>query len=131
MVLPKEMRLRGHKCFDYIHKHGNRYKGSSMVLKVSTAKEHLINPSPKKIKAYYLKCAISISNKVSKKAVTRNRLRRLLHNHLRERLFCNKELGISNNWALLSLFPNCLDKDPKNLLKEFDQLLTQAGFYSS
>ncbi len=129
MVLPKEMRLKGHKCFDYIHKNGNRYKGSSMLLKVSKAKDHLIDTQPINPRSYSIKCAISISNKVSKKAVTRNRLRRLLHNHLRERLFEKKEF--SNNWGLLTLFPNCLEKNPTNLLKEFDQLLIQAGFYSS
>ena len=129
MVLPKGMRLKGHKCFDYIHKNGSRYKGDSMILKVSKAKEHLIKSTQNAPKAFSLKCAISISNKVSKKAVTRNRLRRLLHNHLRERLMDNKEL--SNNWALLTLFPNCLEKNPKNLLKEFDKLLIQAGFYPS
>ena len=39
MVLPKEMRLKGYKCFDYIHKHGKRYKGNSMILKVTKSKQ--------------------------------------------------------------------------------------------
>ena len=89
MVLPKAMRLRGYKCFDYIHKNGKRYKGNSMILKVTKGNKVLINKKPLKRKDHSLQCAISISNKVSKKAVTRNRLRRMFHDHLRARLFEN------------------------------------------
>ncbi len=126
MVLPKEMRLKGHKCFDYIHKYGNRYKGRSMILKVTHPNTNLINTSLNNSYGYSLKCAVSISNKVSKKAVVRNRLRRLLHNHLRKKLLGKKQLA--NNWALISLFPSCLKKSPEKLIKEFDQLLFTAGF---
>ena len=126
MVLPKEMRLKGHKSFDYIHKFSKRYRGSSMTLRVSRANPNLINgftlhPSNKSCR-----CAISISNKVSKKAVIRNRLRRLVHSHLKIRLF--KKSKHINKWALLSFKPRCLDKEPKLLLEECDKLLVEAGF---
>jgi len=128
MVLPKGMRLKGYKCFDYIHKSSKRYRGSSMTLKVTKAKNILIQGKVQDSKTRSCRCAISISNKVSKRAVIRNRLRRLLHDHLKNTLF--KKHQFSNNWFLFSLSPNCLDKEPNNLLKECDKLLSEAGFYS-
>ena len=41
MVLPKHMRLKGHRCFDFIYKEGSRYYGSSMVLRVAKANTKL------------------------------------------------------------------------------------------
>ncbi len=125
MVLPKTMRLKGYKCFDYIHKFSKRFKSESMMLKVSNANTKFINPAIRS-KTDSCRCAISISNKVSKKAVVRNRLRRLFHNHLRNRLFRKPEF--SNYWALISLNTRSLDKTPQNLLKECDKLLIEAGF---
>ena len=125
MVLPKHMRLKGHKCFDYIYKKGSRFYSPSMVLRVTNANTKLhsierkskINPS--------IKCAISISNKVSKKSVTRNKLRRLFHHHLSYRL-SNMCLD-AEVWAFISLNPSCMKNSNSNLLKECDKLLTKAG----
>ena len=125
MVLPKHMRLKGHKCFDYIYKKGSRFYSPSMVLRVTNANTKLhsierkskINPS--------IKCAISISNKVSKKSVTRNKLRRLFHHHLSYRL--SKINTESEVWAFISLNPSCMKNSNSNLLKECDKLLTKAG----
>ncbi len=126
MVLPKEMRIKGYKCFDYIHKSSRRYKSSSMILKVTKAKNTLLTGDNLGSIGKSCRCAISISNKVSKKAVVRNRLRRLLHNHLRFRLFYKPNL--CNYWALISLTPNCIHKDSASLLAECDKLFADAGF---
>ena len=126
MVLPKEMRLKGHKSFDYIHKFSKRYRGSSLSLRVSRANPNLINRYSSHSRNKSCRCAISISNKVSKKAVVRNRLRRLIHDHLRIRLF--RKSNYKNGWALLSFNPGCLGKEPKLLLEECDKLLLEAGF---
>ncbi len=126
MVLPKEMRLKGYKCFDYIHKSSKRYNSPSMTLRVSRANQNLISPDRTHPCNQSCRCAISISNKVSKKAVIRNRLRRLVHSHLKIRLF--KKSKHINKWALLSFKPRCLDKKPKLLLEECDKLLLEAGF---
>ena len=125
MVLPKHMRLKGHKCFDYIYKKGSRFYSPSMVLRVTNANTKLhsierkskINPS--------IKCAISISNKVSKKSVTRNKLRRLFHHHLSQRL--SNMRPANEVWAFISLNPSCMKNSNSNLLKECDKLLTKAG----
>ncbi len=127
MVLPREMRIKGYKCFDYIHKYSRRYKGNSMVLKVARANNNLISSKKNSTKdSFSCRCAISISNKVSKKAVERNRLRRLIHNHLRIKLF--KDQRFSNYWTLISLNHNCIKKNTSDLLNECDKLFLDAGF---
>ena len=127
MVLPKGMRLKGYKCFNYIHKYSRRYKGNLMILKVVKANQNILKGEIKSSNSYSsCRCAISISNKVSKRAVVRNRLRRLLHEHLRKKLF--QQSKFVNYWALISLNANCLHKDSKDLLKECDKLFFEAGF---
>tara|TARA_B100000579_G_scaffold117696_1_gene94596 strand:+ start:134 stop:520 length:387 start_codon:yes stop_codon:yes gene_type:complete len=125
MVLPKHMRLKGHRCFDFIYKEGSRFYSPSMVLRVTNASKKLqvkginsnIRPS--------IKCAISISNKVSKKSVTRNKLRRLFHLHLSNRL---SNMRPNNEiWAFISLNPSCLKNPNRILLEECDKLLIKAG----
>ena len=114
MVLPKHMRLKGHKCFEYIYRKGSRFYSPSMVLRVTKAntKLHFIERKSK-IKPS-VKCAISISNKVSKKSVIRNKLRRLFHHHLSYRL---SNIITSNEiWAFISLKPSCMENSNSYLL---------------
>ena len=125
MVLPKHMRLRGHRCFDFIYKHGSRFYSPSMVLRVTSA-----NTKPKlRVKDSKsrptIKCAISISNKVSKKSVTRNKLRRLFHHHLSLKL--SNISTYDEIWAFISLKPSCMKNSESTLLEECDKLLTKAG----
>ena len=125
MVLPKHMRLKGHRCFDFIYKEGARFYSPSMVLRVTIANTKLqfkgINSNIKPS----IKCAISISNKVSKKSVTRNKLRRLFHHHLSYRL---SNINIDDEvWTFISLKPSCIRYSNSSLLKECDKLLIKAG----
>jgi len=126
MVLPKHMRLKGHRCFDFIYKEGSRFYGPSMVLRVTKANTKLqtkaINSSTIRPS---IKCAISISNKVSKKSVIRNKLRRLFHHHLSYR-FSNMTFDYEV-WAFISLKPSCMKNSDNTLLKECDKLLFKAG----
>ncbi len=133
MVLPKSMRLKGYKCFDHLHRSGIRFHGSLMVLRVSKALPSLMNPKTRPIKTQSCRCAVSISSKVSKKAVVRNRLRRIVHDHLKERLLTAP--NHSDKWALISLKPNssyknAAPKDTSPLLRECDKLLREAGLLS-
>ncbi len=125
MVLPKNMRLKGHKCFDLIYKQGSRFYGSSMVLRITKANPKLQTNRISSKNECSIKCAISISNKVSKKSVTRNKLRRLFHQHLSNRL-SNIRLD-DEIWAFISLKPSCMNNHNENLLKECDKLLFKAG----
>ena len=125
MVLPKHMRLKGHRCFDFIYKEGSRFYSSSMILRVTKANKRLLSKGIKYHGRPSIKCAISISNKVSKKSVTRNKLRRLFHHHLSLRLSnmtCDHEI-----WAFISLKPSCMKNSDSTLLKECDKLLNKAG----
>jgi len=125
MVLPKHMRLKGHRCFDFIYKEGSRFYSSSMVLRVTDANKKPKVKGKQSKTRLSIKCAISISNKVSKKSVTRNKLRRLFHHHLSLRLSnmaCENEI-----WAFISLKPSSMKNSDSTLLKECDKLLTKAG----
>ena len=125
MVLPKHMRLKGHRCFDFIYKEGSRFYSPSMVLRVTYANTKLQVKGNNSQISSSIKCAISISNKVSKKSVTRNKLRRLFHQHLSYRL-SNIVVG-QELWAFISLKPSCMKNSESNLLKECDKLLIKAG----
>jgi len=96
-----------------------------MVLRVTKANSNLLAKEiNSKIKPS-IKCAISISNKVSKKSVTRNKLRRLFHHHLSLRL---SNIVLQNEvWAFISLKPSCMQIPNSTLLKECDKLLIKAG----
>ena len=125
MVLPKHMRLKGHRCFDFIYKEGERFYSPSMVLRVTKANKNLHSKEIGSKVRSSVKCAISISNKVSKKSVTRNKIRRLFHHHLAQR-FSNMIFD-KDVWAFISLKPSCMKNSDSNLLKECDKLLTKAG----
>ena len=125
MVLPKHMRLKGHRCFDLIYKEGSRFYSSSMVLRVTKANTRLQTKAINSQIRPSIKCAISISNKVSKKSVTRNKLRRLFHHHLSSKL---SNISFDNElWAFISLKPSCIKNPNSSLLKECDKLLIKAG----
>ena len=124
MVLPRHMRLKGHRCFDFIYKQGSRFYSPSMVLRVTNANTKPQVKGDNSKTRSSIKCAISISNKVSKKSVTRNKLRRLFHHHLSKRL---SNISVDNEvWAFISLKPFCLKNPYSNLLEECDKLLIKA-----
>ena len=125
MVLPKHMRLKGHRSFAFIYKEGSRFYSSSMVLRVTKSNTKLLSKVIKSQIRPSIKCAISISNKVSKKSVTRNKLRRLFHHHLSLRL---SNIDLHNEvWAFISLKPSSIQNSNSTLLKECDKLLLKAG----
>ena len=96
-----------------------------MVLRVTNANTKLHSIERKSKIKPSIKCAISISNKVSKKSVTRNKLRRLFHQHLSFRL--SKMAFDKEVWAFISLKPSCMAISNSTLLKECDKLLIKAG----
>ena len=96
-----------------------------MVLRVTKANKNLQKKLNVSKISSSVKCAISISNKVSKKSVIRNKLRRLFHQHLTDRL--SKIKLDSEVWAFISLKPTCNKNSISNLLYECDKLLTKAG----
>ena len=130
MVLPASMRLRGHRCFNHLHRRGKRFHSTLLVLRTAPARNEYLNrsavlkPSSTVAKSARCRVAVVISSKVSKRAVVRNRLRRRLHDHLRSRFEQAPEYG--SVWLLLSLKPG-VAPESHALLEECDRLLEQAG----
>ena len=125
MVLPASMRLRGHRCFNRLHRSSTRQNGTLMVLRVAAGDSNLLRRELRGIQERTCRCALVISNKVSKRSVKRNRLRRLLHDHLRLRFEQRNDLA--GRWLLISLRPEAAEAEPTQLLEECDSLLRSAG----
>jgi ribonuclease P protein component len=94
-----------------------------MVLRLLKADASLLPASCRNHPPSPWRCAVVVSAKVHKRAVRRNRLRRLLHQELR-RLPLQPTRPL---WLLLSLRPGSADIEEDRLLGECDQLLRQAG----
>ena len=125
MALPPSMRIRGHRCFNRLHRIGRRHHGVWMVLRVMNEEAALLRPELRRHTPSSCRCALVISNKVSKRSVRRNRLRRLFHGHLRQRL--ERRPDLAGRWVLISLRPEASEVEPSQLLKECDSLLSSAG----
>ena len=127
MPLPKAMRLKGHRTFDYIHKNSVKYYGKFMTLKIARSKPEILVSHKYTEALDNLKIAITISKKVSKKAVIRNKIRRILHEGLL------KNLSVENYhkpyWLLVNLNNRnfCIDK--KVLLEEFQYLIFKSVLF--
>ena len=125
MALPQNMRLKGHRTFDYIHKNSKKYNGRLMTFKVARSNPEILLSHKLKDSSNKLRVAIAISKKVSKKAVDRNKIRRTLQ----EWLLTNIQ-KINNHkpyWLLVNLkFEDfCNDKD--KLLEEFQNLMFKSN----
>ena len=125
MALPKDMRLKGHRTFDYIHKNSLKYHGKLMSFKLARANPDILISHKQSEYLDNLKVAISISKKVSKKAVERNNIRRTLHEHLLKSI--KKKNNHKPYWLLVNLKVGDFYNDKNKLLKEFQYLLLKSG----
>jgi ribonuclease P protein component len=125
MALPPEHRLRGHRAFERLYRKGRRYEGEWMVLRLLSADSALLPADDRRRPASAWRCGVVVSSKVHKRAVRRNRLRRLLHEELRLRPPCPGR----PQWLLLSLRPGSAEAEEARLLGECRQLLHQAGLH--
>ena len=127
MALPKTMRLKGHRTFDYIHKNSIKYHGKLMTLKIAKPNQKILISHKSNDNLDSLKFAIAISKKISKKAVERNRIRRILQEHLL------KNFSKNNNhkpyWLLVNLKAGDFCNDESKLLKEFQNLILKSGLF--
>jgi len=82
MALPKDMRLKGYRTFNYIHKNSTTYHGKLMTFKVARSNPGILLTHNFTNTSNKFRVAIAISKKVSKKAVERNKLRRILQEWL-------------------------------------------------
>ena len=111
MALPKNMRLRGHRTFDYIHKNSIKYHGRLMSFKVARSNPEILSTHKHTKTSNNFRIAIAISKKVTKKAVERNKLRRILHDWLLKNI--QKINNHKPYWILVNLKSDdfCNDKN--------------------
>ena len=124
MALPKDMRLKGHRTFNYIHKNSIKYYGKLMNFKVARSNPEILLSHKLKNTSDKLKISIAISKKVSKKAVDRNKIRRTLQ----EWLLTNTQKINNHNpyWLLVNLKLGNFYNDKKRLLEEFRTLMLKS-----
>ena len=127
MALPKALRLKGHRTFDYIHKNSVKYYGKLMTIKIAKANREILISHNQNCFLENLKIAIAISKKVSKKAVERNRIRRILQDSLLQNL--SKDNNHKPYWILVNLKVNNFSNDEKKLLEEFHYLIFKSGLF--
>ena len=124
MALPKNMRLKGHRTFDYIHKNSKKYYGKLMTFKVAKSNPEIILPYESRNKSDNLRVAIAISKKVSKKAVDRNKIRRTLQDWLLKNI--QKINNHKPHWLLVNLKLGDFCNDENRLLEEFQNLMFKS-----
>jgi len=124
MALPKDMRLKGHRTFNYIHKNSITYHGKLMTFKVAKSNPNILLTHKLTNTSNKFRVAIAISKKVSKKAVERNKLRRILQEWLL------KNIQIINNhkpyWLLVNLKIGDFCYDKSRLLEDFQNLMFKS-----
>ena len=124
MALPKEMRLKGHRAFNYIHKNSIKYHGKLMTLKVAKSNPEILSSHKLRSTSNNFRVAIAISKKVSKKAVDRNKIRRIL-----QEWFLINIQKINNHkpyWLLVNLKFGDFYNDKSRLLEEFQNLMFKS-----
>ena len=124
MALPKNMRLKGHRTFNYIHKNSTKYHGEFMTFKVAKSNPEILFSHKFKNTSNNLKVAIAVSKKVSKKAVVRNKLRRILHEWLIKNI--QKINSHKPHWLLVNLKVGDFYNDKTKLLEEFQNLMFKS-----
>ncbi len=114
MGLPQIHRLRHHKDFQQVYKQGKTYKSSHFVLKVLAVSLKEDHPASR--------FGITISRKVSKQAVTRNRLKRQIRAVIRTLL-----PQITASWKMVIIVRRqSLECNYEHFLRELKQLFIQA-----
>ena len=124
MALPIDMRLKGHRTFNYIHKNSVKYYGKLMTFKVARSNPEVLSTHKLKNTSNNFRVAISISKKVSKKAVERNKIRRILQEWLLMNIQKNNHKPY---WLLVILNYENFCHDKKILLEEFQNLMFKSS----
>ncbi|MGL5942760.1 MAG: ribonuclease P protein component [Waterburya sp.] len=117
MGLPQAHRLRNRRDYRTVYEKGfRRYSPHLTLIALAPSEQLNILAAPK------TKFGISISKKVSKKAVVRNRLKRQIKGVIRTKL-----LSISPGWKLIIVVkPKAIECKYEHFLRELEELLKQA-----
>ncbi len=117
MSLPKVNRLRHHKAFKTVYHQGGRCAGKYLVLRLlqETAFPNGEFPPPPQI-------GISVSQKVSKRAVIRNRIKRQIRGVFRELL-----PQLPPGWKIVVIVkPQAQECKYEDFLRELRKLLIKS-----
>lgn len=120
MALPKANRLRQRRQFNAVYEHGIRRHERHFTLR-GLRKRRPAGESAS-IEAIPTCIGISISQKVSKKATVRNRIKRQIRAALRQLLPRIK----SGWWLVVIVRPLAIECDYEQILRELEQLLAAA-----
>ena len=127
MALPKSMRLNGHRTFKYIHKNSKKIYGNLMDLRLTKSNPNILRSHNINHGLSNFKIAITVSKKVSKKSVFRNKIRRLLQDTFL------KDFDKSHNhipyWVLVNLKGGDFNNYETELLREFQNLIIRTGLF--
>ncbi|PLZ97100.1 ribonuclease P protein component [Fischerella thermalis CCMEE 5268] len=127
MALPKANRLKSRKDFQAVFREGTCRHGSYMTLRAlrpSSIKKPSDNVKSTNSVLFPIKIGISISTKVSKRAVVRNRLKRQVSAALHQLLPL-----LSPGWRLVVVVKPAAAESKcvtQQFLQELEQLLAQA-----
>ena len=124
MALPQNMRLKGYRTFNYIHKNSIKYHGQLMTFKVARSNPEILLSHKLRNTSDNLRVAIAISKKVSKKAVDRNKIRRFLQDWLLTNI--QKVNTHKPHWLLVNLKIGDFCNDKNRLLEEFQNLMLKS-----
>lgn len=124
MALPRRHRLKGQRVFDALYRRGRQLHSPHLSLRWHPAKVSLEPAADRGHGPSDWRCGVVISSKVHKRAVRRNRLRRLLHGHLTSLEIASPQGPV---WLLLSVKPGGADHGHDALLEECQELLQRAG----
>tara|TARA_B100000900_G_scaffold228992_1_gene194480 strand:- start:140 stop:526 length:387 start_codon:yes stop_codon:yes gene_type:complete len=125
MALPKQMRLKGHRTFKYIHKNSNKYYGKLMDFKIAKSCPQILLSHKNYSFNNNFKLVITVSKKVSKKSVIRNKIRRMLHECFLKNY--KKDYNHIPYWVLVNLKSGNFYNYESELITEFQTLLLKIG----
>lgn len=108
-MLPLEHRLRKQKDFDRVYKRGRVYRTRLFMMRADKPGTEVA------------RFAVVVSNKVSKKAVDRNRVRRRAHAAI-DRLLHE---GVAESDVIINIHPNAVNVTVEELEKEFHRGLVK------
>ncbi len=124
MALPKDMRLKGHRTFNYIHKNSKKYYGELMTFKLAKSNPEILLSHKIRNTSNNLRISFAVSKKVSKKAVDRNKVRRILQEWLLKNI--QKINNHKPYWLLVNLKFGDFCNDKNQLLEEFQKLMFKS-----
>ena len=124
MALPLHMRLKGHRTFIYIHKNSEKYYGKFMTFRVVRSNPEILVSHKNSISSDNFRIAIAISKKVSKKAVERNKIKRILQDWLLKNI--KKVNNHKPYWLLVNLKIGHFSNGKSRLLEEFQNLMFKS-----